>query len=90
MLMKYFFYAVDSMPLSRKVAFSMAICFVCFCACIPIQSFSQSTNLAPIRYVQHSDEQRIKAAFLFLEQRVIARDDEYFGSSQKFVNKKSM
>jgi hypothetical protein len=78
MLMKYFFYAVDSMPLSRKVAFSMAICFVCFCACIPIQSFSQSTNLAPIRYVQHSDEQRIKAAFLFLEQRVIARDDEYF------------
>jgi hypothetical protein len=46
--------------------------------CLPVLSLAQSTNLTPVRCVQHADEQRIDAALRFLEQRVIARDDEYF------------
>lgn len=45
---------------------------------LPGECFAQSVNLSPIRYVHHPDHQRVNAALHFLEQRVIARDDDYF------------
>jgi hypothetical protein len=70
-------YATDARPHATPVL-SLLLLFLC-CTVVPqYRCLAQTANLTPVRYVQHTDHQRVQAALHFVEQRVIARDDDYF------------